>query len=194
MLSSRAPGDRAAVTLAAASQVDGVSSIMPVWTRRRLVGWTLGAAAASQLIACYGLNPTGPTAPVAVQNPLLVSVTIEYTQPPGCLGGGHCNDKVVFFGDWMRPGTEFFLTPDPGNFTWRGVALGVPVNYPPHENPTPYQVRIYDPHLLAGPTRGFTGDRLLVGSESLNQVQSSGTPGVYDLVYIDSNGQGHNAY
>src|SRR4029453_9002550 len=86
---------------------------------------------------CYDFHLNGPEEPPVVPTPRLVDVTIEYRQPPGCLGGGRCDDQVVFFGSWMRPGTEFALTPDPGNFVWRGVALGVPVNFPPHERPSP---------------------------------------------------------
>ncbi len=142
--------------------------------------------------ACFHL--TGPEDAPAVSPPKLVSVTIEYRQPPGCLGGGHCPDRVVFFGSWMKPGTEFALTPDPGNYTWRGVALGVPVNYPPHEPPTPYEVRIYDPHLLASPTDGYTAEHITVGGESLSKVVDPGRPNVHSLVYVDQDGLGHNAY
>jgi hypothetical protein len=143
---------------------------------------------------CFRL--TGPEDASPISPPALVSVTIEYIQPPGCLGGGHCNDLVVFYGSWMKAGTEFFLVNDPGNGVWRGVAYGVPVNWPPREPPVPYTVKIYDPHLLNSPTRGFTGDRMTVGSEALPDfnVVSPGRPDVHNLVYIDSDGLGHNAY
>lgn len=156
----------------------------------------MGSAAAllALLGGCYDFHLTGPEEAPPVPTPRLVSVTIEYRQPPGCLGGGRCNDQVVFFGSWMRPGTEFALTRDAGNFVWRGVAYGVPVNYPPRENPAPYEVRIYDPHLLASPTEGFAGERLTVGGESLKYVESPGRPDVHSLVFIDENGQGHNPY
>jgi hypothetical protein len=143
---------------------------------------------------CYDFHLTGPEDAPQVSPPGLVKVTVEYRQPPGCLGGGHCDDRVVFFGSWMRPGTEFGLTPDPGNFVWRGLVYGVPVNFPPKNPPQPYEVRIYDPHLLASPTSGFTGDNLTLGTETLDQIQHPGTPAVHDLVYIDANGFGHNAF
>ncbi|MBI3932376.1 MAG: hypothetical protein HY317_03095 [Acidobacteria bacterium] len=143
---------------------------------------------------CYEFRLAGPEDPPPVPAPRLVSVTVEYRQPAGCLGGGRCEDLVVFFGSWMRPGTEFALTADPGHFVWRGVATGVPVNFPPRENPQPYQVRIYDPHLLVGPTGGFTGDRITFGSEFLYVIESPGRPDVHALAYVDENGLGHNAY
>lgn len=158
--------------------------------RSRALALTLAVVAG----ACYDFHLTGPEDPPDVPSPRLVVVKIEYEQPPGCLGGGRCDDMVVFFGSWMRPGTEFALTPDPGNFVWRGVAYGVPVNYPPHENPQPYEVRIYDPHLLASRTDGFTADRLRVGGEFLTKLESPGTPGVHSLVYVDENGLGHNPF
>ena len=155
---------------------------------------TVALVAAVLASGCYDFRLTGPAEPPTVSPPRLVSVTIEYRQPPGCLGGGHCADRVVFFASWMRPGTEFALTQDAGNWVWRGVAYGVPVNYPPHENPTPYEVRIYDPHLLASPTEGFAAERLRVGGEQLTEIQAPGRPEIHSLVYVDENGQGHNPY
>jgi hypothetical protein len=158
---------------------------------------TLGLTAlASALLSggCFDFHLAGPEDPPALSTPRLVTVRVEYRQVPGCAGGGRCDDNVVFFGSWMKPGTEFFLTPEPGNYVWRGVAYGVPVNYPPHENPEPYQVRIYDPHLFATPTQGFTADRLVVGGESLWKIESPGGANVHALVYIDDDGVGHNAY
>ena len=145
--------------------------------------------------ACYDFHLTGPEDPPPVSPPRLVSVAIEYRQPAGCVGPKQrCDDLVVFFGSWMRPGAEFFLTPDPGNYTWRGVALGVPVNYPPTERPTPYEVRIYDPHLLGTSTEGHTGDRLRVGGEFLTQIVDPGRPNEHSAVFVDENGQGHNPF
>ncbi len=154
------------------------------------------AAVALALLAggCYDFHLTGAEDPAPVPSPRLVTVSIEYRQPPGCLGGGRCSDQVVFFGSWMRPGTEFALSPDPGNFVWRGVAYGVPVNFPPLEYPSGYEVRIYDPHLLDSPTDGFTADRLRVGGELLTKVIEPGRPNVHSLVLIDENGFGHNPY
>ncbi len=146
------------------------------------------------VVGCYDFHLTGPEDAQQVSPPALVNVSVEYRQPPGCLGGGHCADRVVFFGSWMRPGTEFGLTPDPGNYVWRGLVYGVPVNYPPHENPQPYEIRVYDPHLLASPTSGFTGDNLTLGTESLSPAINPGTPNVHALAYIDADGLGHNAF
>jgi hypothetical protein len=143
---------------------------------------------------CYDFHLAGPEDAPALTPPRLVTVHIEYRQPPGCLGGGRCNDQVVFFGSWMKPGTEFALAAEPGNYVWRGVAYGVPVNYPPHENPDPYRVRIYDPHLLTSATEGFTAERLVVGGESLSKVEYLGQDQIFALVYIDDDGLGHNAY
>jgi hypothetical protein len=152
------------------------------------------ALAALTSTGCYDFHLAGPEDPPDLVTPRLVTVRVEYRQVPGCAGGGRCDDKVVFFGSWMRPGTEFALTPEPGNYVWRGVAYGVPVNYPPKENPEPYKVRIYDPHLLATPSEGFTAERMVVGGEALWKIEESGRPEVHALVYIDDDGFGHNAY
>jgi len=150
------------------------------------------ALAGLLLSACYEFRLAG-TEPEPINPPRLVSVTIEYRQP-GCLGGPYCQDKVWFYGSWMQVGTQFTLTRDPGNNVWRGVAYGVPVNYPPHEgNYEPYQVRIYDPHLYESPTEGYTAERLRVGRESLSVIETRSSD-AYALVYIDENGLGHNAY
>ena len=162
--------------------------------RLSAVGTGLAVVACALAAGCYDFHLAGPEDPAPVPTPRLVSVTVEYRQPPGCLGGGRCADQVVFFGSWMRPGTEFALSSDPGNYVWRAVALGVPVNYPPKDPPTPYEIRIYDPHLLVSPTQGFTGDRITLGGELLTQIDSPGQPGVHGLAYVDENGQGHNAY
>ena len=87
-------------------------------TRRpllRLVAACLFAA------ACDDYHLDGPVDPEPLSPPRTVSVTVEYLQPNGCVEGSpRCEDNVVFFGSWMRPGEEFFLRPQPGRFLWRG--------------------------------------------------------------------------
>jgi hypothetical protein len=141
---------------------------------------------------CYDFHLAGPSAPPEVSPPGLVNVTIIYRQPPGCLGGDHCDDKVVFFGSWMVPGTEFTLTRDPGNYVWRGLAFGVPVNFPPKGDA--YEVRIHDPHLDESPTEGWTALNLTFGGEVLTTIQEPSNPSIHALVYVDQNGIGHNAF
>ena len=92
----------------------------------------------------------------------------------------------------MPNGEAMFLARDPGTFIWRGTAQGVPVNFPPRDSP--YLVRIYDPHLRDLPTGGITGERLQVGREALDHLDSYGTPQEAALVYIDENGLGHNPF
>ena len=73
------------------------------------------AAAAAGRRRCYDFHLTGPEDPAPSARPQLVSVTIEYRQPNGCVNSvGRCDDPVVFFGSWMRPGEEFRLTRDAG--------------------------------------------------------------------------------
>lgn len=149
---------------------------------------------AALLPACYDFHLTGPEDPPQLSTPQLVSVTIEYRQPNGCLSAPSlsCNDPVVFFGSWMRQGTEFRLARDAGSFTWRGVAHGVPVNFPPRDDP--YAVRIYDPHLVASCAEGFSADRITVGGEALYKTNGSGCRDQAAFVFVDDNGRGHNPY
>jgi hypothetical protein len=97
---------------------------------------------------------------------------------------------VVFFGDWMRPGEEFLLRPDPGRFIWRGTALRVPVNFPPRGDP--YFVRVYDPHVVGSPTGGYSAERLRIGNEVITRYDSPGSNREAGLVYIDENGFGRS--
>ena len=101
-----------------------------------------------------------------------------------------CENLVVFFGSWMHPGQEIYLTSDPGSHVWTGVAQGVPVNWPPVEEP--HLVRVFDPHLVDTPTGGVTAARLLLGGQILTQYDSPGTPQESALVYVDGNGVGRN--
>jgi hypothetical protein len=115
----------------------------------------LAAAAAVLAAGCYDFHLTGPEDAPSVSPPHLVSVTIEYRQPLGCVNSTtNCDDKVVFFASWMRQGDEFALVRDPGGLIWRGVATGVPVNFPPRDSP--HAVRVYDPHIRDHPNGGLT--------------------------------------
>lgn len=142
-------------------------------------------------LGCYDFHLTGPEDPPQLPATKLVNVVVEYRQPAGCVNvAERCDDPIVFFGSWMRAGGEFRLQRDATGFLWRGTALGVPVNFPPTDEP--YLVRIYDPHVVATTTSGFTASRLRVGSELLVSVDSAGTPAEAGRVYIDATGQGHN--
>jgi hypothetical protein len=143
--------------------------------------------------ACDNARLDGPTDPAAVSPPRLVTVTVEYLQPNECVEGSpRCEDNVVFFGSWMKPGEEFFLRPDPGRFTWRGTATNVPVNFPPRGQP--HYVRVYDPHMVGSPTGGVTAARLKVGGEAISNFDNPGGVREVGLVYVDENGQGHNVF
>jgi hypothetical protein len=161
----------------------------------RRVGSILSALALSGLgAACYDFHLEGPEDPAPVTTPRLVTVSVEYRQPRGCINesSSTCQEPVVFFGSWMRDGAEFALTPVPGTFVWRGVARNVPVNYPPKDQP--YLVRVFDPFLRDSPTGGISGERLRVGNELLVKFDSAGGPEESALVFIDENGFGHNPY
>src|SRR5258708_4101732 len=91
-----------------------------------------------------------------------------------------------------RGGEESLLKREPGRSVWGGTAPRVPVNFPPRGEP--YLVRIYDPHIVGGPTEGITADRLKVGGEALSRFYSPGNPYESGLVFIDQNGQGHSPF
>ncbi|HXK09597.1 MAG TPA: hypothetical protein VMT70_08135 [Vicinamibacteria bacterium] len=136
---------------------------------------------------CFEPDPVPAPTP---KNARLVSVPVLYRQPNGCVNtSSSCDNLVVFFGSWMRPGQEIYLASDPGSHVWTGVALGVPVNWPPADEP--YLVRVFDPHLVDTPTGGVTAARLMVGGQLLDQFDQPGTPKESGLVYIDDNGVGH---
>ena len=162
---------------------------------RRWRAALLGAAALSTL-SCNAFKRTaGPEDAPPVNPPGTVSVTIEYDQVPECVEGSpRCADNVVFFGSWMQQGEEFFLRKEPGRYIWRGTAVRVPVNFPPTPVSQPYLVRIYDPHIVGGPTEGVTADRLKVGGEALVRFYSPGNPSESGLIFIDQNGQGHTPF
>ena len=150
-------------------------------------------AAAALAAACYDFHLEGPEDAPPVPVPRQVTVTVEYRQPRGCINESTpCQDPVVFFGSWMRDGGEFALAPIPGTFVWRGTARGVPVNFPPRDQP--YLVRVFDPFLRESPTGGITAERLRIGNELIAKFDSPGGPEESGLVYIDDNGLGHNPF
>jgi len=157
----------------------------------RAVGAALLMLATASLGACLNFRVPGPEDPSPVSLPHLVDVTILYRQPSGCPNTYQpCDPPVVFFGSWMREGGAFRLQADPGSRYWSGVAVGVPVNYPPRGEP--YEVRIYDPFLTETGTTGFTARRLTVGGEAVSVIDHPGGHHEHGLIYIDHNGQGHN--
>ena len=143
---------------------------------------------------CYDFHLVGPEDPDPLPAPRVVSVAIEYRQPAVCYNDpSHCNDLVVFFGSWMRPGAEFFLQADPGSHVWTGVAHGVPVNFPPTGG-EPYRVRVFDPRLRGQLTEGFSAERLKIGGQTVLQIDRPGGKNEAGLIYIDENGLGRNPY
>ena len=153
---------------------------------RRLVPLVAAAAAACdfQPDPEEGPSPLGPTR--------VATVRIEYRQPPGCENAdrANCVDPVWFLGSWMHEGEEVILESVPGSYVWAGTALGVPVNWPPTEEP--HLVRVYDPHLKDTPTAGVTAARLTVGGQLLTVYDQPGTPQESGMVYIDDNWVGRN--
>jgi len=146
------------------------------------------------LLAAFGCGrPVGPEDAAQLPNPTLVSVRVEYVQPAACLTSNpSCANRVVFFASWLPPGSEFALELVSGTRIWRATADDVPVNYPPKGEP--YEVRIFDPFIAASATRGITANRITVGGEFLTKYSYVGTTSEGALVFIDVNGQGHNAF
>ena len=109
--------------------------------------------------------------PAAVSATRLVTIRVEYRQPAGCLNADsiHCDDRVVFFGSWMRPrsgsydGDQVLLDTRFGPNFWAGSVPNVPVNWPP--NDFPHYVRVFDPHLRDTPSGGVTAARLTIGGQ-----------------------------
>lgn len=150
-------------------------------------------ATALFLGACDDVHIGGPDGPEPLAPPRLVDVTIEYVQVNECLPGSPtCDDNVAFFASWLRPGQAILLRPEPSRFVWRGIAEGVPVNYPPQG--LPHAVVIYDPHLVGSPTRGVTAERLKVGGQIITWFERPGGPNEQGLIYIDQNGLGRTPH
>lgn len=142
-------------------------------------------------VGCYDFHLTGPEDPAPLAVPAKVTVTVEYRQPAGCENAaGRCSDPVVFFASWMREGGEFALTRDASGHTWTGLAYGVPVNFPPRDDP--HAVRVFDPHLYDAPSGGISAARLRVGGQLLTVFDAAGSSRESGLVYVDANGVGHN--
>jgi hypothetical protein len=162
---------------------------MPAFHRTHLPSVVLAALLAT---GCFNFHSVGPDQPDPYSPPSLVSVTIEYRQPADCLSSDGCDGPVLFWGSWMVRGADFSLVEDSTTRIWRGVALAVPVNFPPRTGA--YQVRVYDPFLRAGPSAGMTSLSLSVGGESLRSSTDENTPQACGFIYIDSNGQGRNPF
>lgn len=151
----------------------------------------LALALSAGMAGCYEFRLAGPEDPPDVDPVRTVEVTVAYRQPNGCLNAPErCDDLVVFFGSWMPNGDAIFLQREPGTHFWKGRLRGVPVNYPPRDQP--YLVRVFDPHIVQSDTGGVTGSRLEVGDEFLEHLFEAGTPRESALVYIDRDGIGHN--
>lgn len=143
--------------------------------------------------ACYDFHVATPEGPPALPQPRTASVAVEYRQPDQCGDTpAHCENAVIFYGSWMRPGEHLVLTPVAGRFIWVGTASRVPVNFPPRGRA--HAVRVFDPYLGAAATTGFSGRRLTVGGESLSNIEAFARPEEHALVYVDDNGFGHNPY
>jgi len=143
------------------------------------------------IVACKAAEiPIGP-GPVAV--PGRVSVTVEYRQPNSCQNvQASCSGDVVFYGSWMRPGGEVTLRAQPDSYVWTATISGVPVNFPPSDEP--YFVRIYDPFLRDTATGGVTGRRVRIGRQALIVLDRVDTPEEFAWVFVDANGVGHNPF
>ena len=168
-------------------------ALFRVRTLSRLAGRGAAAAALLALIGCPDFHQTGPEDPSPLPLPTTTEITIEYTQPNGCVSRTvNCQDLVVFLGSWMRAGGELQLTPDASHRVWSGRTRGVPVNFPPTGDP--YEVRIYDPLLQTDGVVRFTGRRLTVGGQELSRIRKPGAHEEAALVFVDANGFGHNPY
>lgn len=142
------------------------------------------------LLGC-DFQPDPPPGPSALPAGRFADVRIEYRQPNGCQNtSSPCDNPVVFFGSWMHVGEHISLELVAGSFVWRGVARGVPVNWPPVESP--HLVRVFDPHLVDTPTGGVTAARLVIGGQIITQYDQAGTPQESGYIYVDDNGVGRS--
>jgi hypothetical protein len=148
---------------------------------------------AAAAVGC-DFQPDPAAGPAPLPGTRTVSVRIEYRQPAGCANAdrANCTAPVFFLASWMHPGEseEVILNAVSGSYVWAGTAPGVPVNWPPTDQP--HLVRVYDPHLKATPTGGVTAARLTVGGQLLTRFDEPGTPDESGFVYIDDDGVGHN--
>ncbi|MGE5126023.1 MAG: hypothetical protein ACM3PV_07015 [Betaproteobacteria bacterium] len=142
--------------------------------------------------SCFDFQPDPPPSPSALPVARLVDVQVQYRQPADCANTGTaCENLVVFFGSWMKPGEEIYLS-DVGGRLWTGVAHAVPVNWPPSD--APHLVRVFDPHLVDTPNGGVTAARLTIGGQAIYFFDSPGTPKESGLIYVDDDGVGRNPY
>ena len=136
--------------------------------------------------------------PAAVSPTRFVTIKVEYRQPAGCLNADpiHCDDRVVFFGSWMRPrsgsydGDQVLLDTRFGPNFWEGSVPNVPVNWPP--NDFPHYVRVYDPHLRETSSGGVTAARLTIGGQIITDYFLPGTSEESGRIYVDDNGVGRS--
>jgi hypothetical protein len=147
--------------------------------------------ALSAVVSC-DFQPDPPASPAAVSVARYADVAIRYRQPNGCANiAARCDDLVVFFGSWMKPGEEIYLE-ETGSYQWTGVASRVPVNWPPDDQP--HLVRVFDPHLVDTANGGVTAARLSIGGQVVYYIDSPGTPAESGLIYVDDNGVGRNPH
>jgi hypothetical protein len=157
----------------------------------RLATRRLGVALLAACAASCDFQPEVEEGPSPLPVGRFTSVRVEYRQPAGCENvASACEQLVVFFGSWMRPGQEIYLQDDPGSHLWAGTVTNVPVNWPPNDEP--HYVRVFDPHLVGTPTGGVTAARLLVGGQTIYYYDQPGTPNESGLIYVDDNGVGRN--
>lgn len=157
-----------------------------------LAAWrVVPAALAVAAFSSCDFQPDPDRGPTALAGGRFTTVRVEYRQPAGCANAEvACDNLVVFFGSWMRPGQEIYLQDAAGTNVWTGVVANVPVNWPPNDEP--HYVRVFDPHLVATPTSGVTAARLQVGGQAIYYYDLPGTPRESGLIYIDDNGVGRN--
>jgi hypothetical protein len=157
---------------------------------RKHTAGILVAVAASGFAGC--LHPEAPEDPTPVPVPRLVTIVVQYRQLNGCSNTvTPCGGPVVFSASWMRLGAFVPLQLQPDTFLWRATVTGVPVNFPPTEQP--YQVWVVDPYLHDAAGQGVTAQRLTVGGEVLTRFYPYQDTEL-GLVYIDDNGFGHNPF
>jgi hypothetical protein len=150
-------------------------------------------AVGASLVGCWDFQPDPPAGPSALPSTRVVDVRIEYRQPQGCESTTpeHCTDLVWFFGSWMQIQQEVLpLARVSGTYVWAATAHGVPVNWPPADEP--HLVRVFDPHLQGTETGGVTAARLVVGGQLIGAYDQPGTPQESGLIYIDDDGTGRN--
>jgi hypothetical protein len=159
----------------------------------RLAAWRIIPALLAVGAVSCDFQPDVPPGPEPLAGGRFASVRIEYRQPAACANtGAACENLVVFFGSWMRPGQEIYLSDAPGSNVWTGVATSVPVNWPPNDEP--HYVRVFDPRLVDTPTGGVTAARLIVGGQAIYFYDQPGTPRESGIIYVDDNGVGRNPY